>query len=89
MSTGIVHLVFSGIISKAIFQGGMLMIEVFQISGMLAGILMTVAGFTGFFGPGLRKKIKGPLVFAVHRWCGIGAVVCGLTHGLIYILYLG
>lgn len=64
------------------------MIQAFQISGMLAGILMTVAGFTGFFGPALRKRIKGPAVFTVHRLCGLGAVASGLTHGLIYILYL-
>ncbi|MDY9922034.1 MAG: hypothetical protein U2P59_09440 [Synergistota bacterium] len=65
------------------------MIEAFRISGMLAGILMTVAGFTGFFGPSLRKIIKGPAVLRVHRWCGIGAVTFGLTHGIIYMLYLG
>jgi predicted ferric reductase len=67
----------------------MLMIEAFRLSGMMAGILMTVAGFTGFFAPSLRKRIKGPFVFTVHRWCGLGAVACGLTHGLIYMLYLG
>lgn len=65
------------------------MLEVFRISGMLAGILMTIAGFTVFLGPRLRKRIKGPLVLAVHRWCGIGAVTFGLTHGIIYMLYLG
>ena len=66
----------------------MSMIEIFRLSGTLAGVLMIVAGSTGFFGPGLRKKIKGPLVFTIHRWCGIGAVACGLVHGLIYMLYL-
>lgn len=65
------------------------MIEAFRISEMLAGILMTFAGFTGFFGPSLRKIIKGPTVLRVHRWCGIGAVTFGLTHGIIYMLYLG
>ncbi len=65
------------------------MIEAFRISGMLAGILMTIAGLTGFFGSTLRKMIKGPSVLRVHRWCGIGAVVFGLMHGVIYMLYLG
>lgn len=64
------------------------MTEAFKISGMLAGIFMTIAGFTGFFGSTLRKKIQGPAVLRVHRWCGIGAVVFGLTHGIIYMLYL-
>jgi predicted ferric reductase len=64
------------------------MIEIFKICGVLAGILMTIAGFTGFFGPSLRKMIKGPAVLRVHRWCGIGAVVFGLTHVIIYLLYL-
>ena len=65
------------------------MIDAFLLSGMMAGILMIVAGFTGFLGPSLRKRIKGPFVFTVHRWCGLDAVACGLTHGLIYMLYLG
>ena len=64
------------------------MVDVFKISGMLSGILMIVAGFTGFFGPNLRKMIKGPTVLRIHRWCGIGAVTFGLTHGVIYMLYL-
>lgn len=64
------------------------MVDAFQISGMLAGILMMVAGLTGFFGPSLRKKIKGPTVLRIHRWCGISAVVFGLMHGIIFMLYL-
>ena len=35
------------------------MVDAFQISGILAGVLMMIAGLTGFFGPSLRKKIKG------------------------------
>lgn len=65
------------------------MIEFFRISGMLAGILTTIAGFTGFFGPSLRKRIKGTAVLKLHRFCGIGAVAFGLMHGIIYIIYIG
>jgi len=64
------------------------MVDAFQISGMLAGILMMIAGLTGFFGPSLRKKIKGATVLRIHRWCGISSVVFGLTHGIIFMLYL-
>lgn len=66
----------------------MLMIEVFRLCGALAAILMIIAGFTGFFGPSLRKKIKGPVVLRIHRWCGLGAVAFGLTHGILYMLYI-
>lgn len=65
------------------------MIEAFRISGMLAGILMIIAGSTGFFGPTLRKMVKGPAVLRIHRWCGISAVVFGSVHGIIYMLFLG
>ena len=64
------------------------MVYAFQVSGILAGVLMMTAGLTGFFGPSLRKKIKGPTVLRIHRWCGIGAVTFGLTHGIIFMLYL-
>ena len=65
------------------------MIEAFRISGMLAGILMIIAGLTGFFGPALRKMVKGPAILRIHRWCGISAEVFGSAHGLIYMLFLG
>ena len=64
------------------------MVYAFQISGILAGVLMMIAVLTGFFGSSLRKKIKGPTVLRIHRWCGIGAVTFGLTHGIIFMLYL-
>jgi len=48
------------------------MIEAFRLSGMMAGILMTVAGFTGFFGPSLRKRIKGDPLSSL---CTVGAVL--------------
>ncbi len=49
---------------------------------------MTAAGITGFFGPKLRRIVKGPLILTIHRICGLGAVGFGLAHGLIYLLYL-
>jgi predicted ferric reductase len=64
------------------------MVDAFQISGILAGVLMMIAGLTGFFGPSLRKKIKGPTILRIHRWCGIGAVTFGLSHGIIFMLFL-
>lgn len=69
-------------------MGDLLVWGIFQITGILAVTLMMTAGLTGFFGPSLRKKIKGPTVLRIHRWCGIGAVTFGLTHGIIFMFYL-
>lgn len=64
------------------------MLQTFQASGAIAVFLMFMAGLTGAFGPKLRKIIKGPVIAKAHRTCGIGALVSGLVHGLIYLLYL-
>jgi hypothetical protein len=61
------------------------MVELFRLCGLIAVSLMVTAGITGFFGPKLRKIVKGPMI---HRVCGLGAVGFGLAHGMIYLLYL-
>lgn len=63
------------------------MLQTFQASGAIAVFLMFIAGFTGAFGPKLRKIINGPVITKAHRVCGVGALVSGLVHGLIYLLY--
>jgi len=63
--------------------------DLFEFTGRVAIILMVTAGVTGIFGSQLRKIIKGPWVYRVHKWSGIGALVFGMTHGLIYSIFLG
>lgn len=64
------------------------MVELFRLCGLIAVSLMVTAGITGFFGPKLRKIVKGPMILTIHRICGLGAVGFGLAHGMIYLLYL-
>jgi len=64
------------------------MVELFRLCGLIAVSLMAAAGITGFFGPKLRKIVKGPMILTIHRICGLGAVGFGLAHGMIYLLYL-
>jgi DMSO/TMAO reductase YedYZ heme-binding membrane subunit len=68
--------------------GGSGMVELFRLCGLIAVSLMVTAGITGFFGPKLRKIVKGPMILTIHRVCGLGAVGFGLAHGMIYLLYL-
>lgn len=71
-----------------LLMGDLLMWGMFQLTGILAIILLIISGLAGFFGPRLRKILKGTTVLRIHRWCGIGALAFALAHGLIYMLYL-
>lgn len=64
------------------------MFALFTWSGRFAVILMLTAGITGLFGSFFRRFLKGPSVFAIHKWCGIGAILSGLIHGLIYMFFM-
>jgi len=62
--------------------------QIFHLFGAAAVLFMFAAGFTGLFGPNLRKIIKGPAVTKAHRIFGVCALLSAILHGLIYILYL-
>ncbi len=64
------------------------MFGLFTWSGRLTVILMLTAGATGLFGPFFRRFMKGPRVLKIHKWCGLGAILSGLVHGLIYVLFM-
>lgn len=70
-------------------DGGEELEDLFEFTGQTAIILMVTAGITGILGSQLRRIIKGPWVYRVHKWSGIGALVSGIMHGLIYSIFLG
>ncbi|MDD2206782.1 MAG: hypothetical protein WCQ97_07615 [Aminobacterium sp.] len=64
------------------------MISLFQWTGRIAIVLLIIACVTGLFGSVLRRYLKGTLVFKIHKWVALSALLFGLIHGLIYWLFL-
>lgn len=56
----------------------------FEFMGQTAIILMVTAGITGIFGAKLRRIIKGPWVYRVHKWADIGALAFGIIHASLH-----
>lgn len=64
------------------------MSDLFEFFGQAAIILMVISGISGIFGAQIRKFIKGPQVYNIHKWSGIGALLFGMLHGLIYSVFM-
>ncbi|MDO9509332.1 MAG: hypothetical protein Q7I97_08375 [Thermovirgaceae bacterium] len=62
--------------------------DLFEITGQTAIILMATSGINGIFGAKIRKIIKDPWVYTVHKCTGIGALAFGIIHALIYWVFL-
>ncbi len=58
--------------------------DLFEFTGQTAIILMVTAGVTGISGAKIRRVIKGPWVFRLHKWAGVGSLAFGIIHAMIH-----
>jgi DMSO/TMAO reductase YedYZ heme-binding membrane subunit len=58
--------------------------DLFKLLGQGAILLVAGAALTGLFGAQVRKVLKGPRALKLHKAFGIGALVLGLAHAVMY-----
>jgi len=60
----------------------------FRISGAAAVFFLLTAAASGFWGSAVRKRLGPQGAMKLHRGLGLGGVLSGAVHALIYWVFL-